>query len=196
MLTAEIKRCENGRWEILSLQIDRAKYLLPGSKYLNIPIKVAEILKPKLNMGSKIYFGNLVLDKPVGHIKIDDFDIKEVGGLELAKNKLLSQISNNFSYHLTSITGVNYFIFTMSSFELANAGHFITSKNREEKYVEIINSGDNKLIENLNDYLNALDEIQPMASLYNQFKIFRKKVNQSRTSEELEKVKDMFANFI
>ena len=196
MLIAEINRIDAEKWEIISIQIDREKYILPGSKYLNIPIEIGKILKPELNMGSKIHFFDEITDKHTGDIKITDFNIVKPGGLNQAKNELLSKISNNFSYNLASITGINYFIFAMASFELANAGHFITSENREEKYVEIMNSNDAVLIENLNNYLSALDEISPVANLYNEFKSFKKRVKQSITIEELEKVKDMFSNFV
>ena len=75
---------------------------------------------------------------------------------------------------------------------LAAAGHFINADNREEKYLEIINTGDTDLISALEEYLDAYDAITPILSMWNDVKQFETDLEAATTEEEVDAAAHMF----
>ena len=195
MLIAEICMYKDKKYKVVCFHKDEDIYTLGINEYIDMPSSVSTILKEELNKGNKIICEESIIKKSPTNISVNDFEIIKAGDLEKSKNKLLSELSNNFSHYLASISGITYFSFIISSFKLASAGYFITNENREEKYVEIMNTGDNMLIEALNDFLDSLDKISPMSGLYDHFKLAQKTVEQSKSFEDLEKAQVMFSDF-
>jgi chromatin segregation and condensation protein Rec8/ScpA/Scc1 (kleisin family) len=76
--------------------------------------------------------------------------------------------------------------------DLANAGYFITNENREEKYLEILETGDEKLISKLEDYLNYKDEIETVAHLERRFSSFRTEIRAAASVEEVTAIEERF----
>jgi len=70
----------------------------------------------------------------------------------------------------------------MSSFVLFNFiklddklklnGFIVTDENREDKYLEVVNSGDENIIEILSEYLDAYDELQKLNIYYERYQEF------------------------
>lgn len=55
---------------------------------------------------------------------------------------------------------IDFVTFMQLNNSFADKGIFITEKNREEKYIEIIETGDGSLIEDLEQYINLLDNLK------------------------------------
>lgn len=53
---------------------------------------------------------------------------------------------------------------------LASYGYFITDKNREEKYIEILEKDDPELIEALEQYINYLDSTEELHRVIKEYK--------------------------
>ena len=53
---------------------------------------------------------------------------------------------------------------------LASYGYFITDENREEKYIEILEKDDPKLLEALEQYINYLDSINELERVIREYK--------------------------
>lgn len=72
------------------------------------------------------------------------------------------------AYKKTRLSGLQYDFddlvilseYLYISIELASKGYFITDTNREEKYIEILNSGDANLLDLLEKYLSVYDEFK------------------------------------
>lgn len=68
-------------------------------------------------------------------------------------------------------TMTDVILYVDSLLTLADAGYFITDQNREEKYIEIIETEDENLIDLLETYLNIKDDIAKIKFNKKQFKL-------------------------
>lgn len=61
---------------------------------------------------------------------------------------------------LITLTLIDFVSFMLLNNKFANKGIFITHDNKEEKYIEIIETCDDKLIEDLEKYIILLDKLK------------------------------------
>lgn len=119
-------------------------------------------------------------------------DISETDPVEAARKSAIIRIRMLVTPELSKISGFALYGFMILNNDLANAGYFITNENREEKYLEILETGDEKLIQKLEDYLNYKDEIESVSHLERKFVQFRKDVRNSTTVEEVKSTESIF----
>jgi hypothetical protein len=114
--------------------------------------------------------------------------------LQAHKDAVLVKYRSMITPILSKISGLTLYGFTVLNNDLASAGYFITNENREEKYLEILEAGNEKLISKLEDYLNYKDEIQDVAEIERQFSAFKNEVKLSDTFDELNVTEGKFLN--
>ena len=73
----------------------------------------------------------------------------------------------------------DFFEFSILNNKLIDAGYVITDENREEKYLEIINAGDQTIIDILEVYLEVRDSIAIHKHHYDNYQTFKTAVNDS-----------------
>ena len=127
-----------------------------------------------------------------GDNTIDDFTITTPDDLDKYKNAKRHTVQSIFSFNAASMGGLTLFRAMVSFSVLAAAGHFINADNREEKYLEIINTGDTDLISALEEYLDAYDAITPILSMWNDVKQFETDLEAATTEEEVDAAAHMF----
>ena len=104
----------------------------------------------------------------------------------LKLNKIDCRTENNQKYKI-----IKYDKSILNN-DLINAGYSITNENREEKYLQILETGDEKLISKLEDYLNYKDEIEKVAHLERKFSKFKDNVLSSSTVEDVTEITNKF----
>jgi hypothetical protein len=119
-------------------------------------------------------------------------DLAETDFLQEVRNATISKIRMLVTPDLAKISGFALYGFIILNNDLSNAGYFITNDNREEKYLEILETGDEKLIQKLEDYLNYKDEIEAVAQLERKFATFRTEVRAAATPEEIVEIEQRF----
>jgi len=126
-------------------------------------------------------------------IKKDEvtFEETEEDRIEAYKAKCIRMMNEIISNQIM-ISNFELFHFFKLNHYLEAHGYFITDENREEKYLDIINSGDEKCISVLSEYLDALDEFNVIDSVYMKFKEY-KNIIKSATSEK--EITDAFYEF-
>jgi len=92
---------------------------------------------------------------------------------------------------LASIAGLTMYGFIVLNNDLVNAGYAITNDNREEKYLAILETGDEALINKLEDYLNYKDEIERVAQLERKFAKYVTEINNALI-EDIEGIQNKF----
>jgi len=102
-----------------------------------------------------------ILFKDEKYYNIPVKDIKRVSIIKEAKLKVESLVQK-----VDMITYINYIDINN---ELSSHGIFITNNNREEKYLEILEIGDENLIDLLEAFLEAKDELQVVKSAKKDF---------------------------
>ena len=112
--------------------------------------------------------------------------------LQEAKNHNLAKVRMIVSPDLCKIAGLTLYGFMVLNNDLINSGYAITNENREEKYLQILETGDEKLISKLEDYLNYKDEIEKVAHLERKFSKFKDDVLSSSTVEDVTEITNKF----
>ena len=125
-----------------------------------------------------------------------DFEIIELTNqneLESTKRASIVKVRMLVQPILAKISGFAMYGFITLNNDLSASGYFITNDNREEKYLAILETGDEKLIAKLEDYLNYKDELEETASLERKFAKYQKEMKNLTTIEE---VKSLEASFV
>lgn len=147
---------------IVSAQRDNA-FLLPGSSTLEVFdsklfTAVLEALADKKTC--KFY-------KDVEILTLENLEIDESSNL--VKNSYIFQLTSAISQIFTKIPQYTYFRFQYLNNIFASMGYFITEKNREEIYIKILETDDDTLIANLEEYLKVINQLNQYEKMYQEF---------------------------
>lgn len=152
-------------------------------KHLKLSSIAADIIRDELSKGNSVrlpkvlQFGE-VLPGELQIIKAQD------DPLQAHKNAAIYKLKQLVTFELGKISSFDLYRYNVLHDELAAEGYFITSKNREQKYIEIIESGDINLISSLEKYLESRDTLDRAVSAHERLDSIIKTVqSQSQTSE-------------
>jgi hypothetical protein len=162
-------------------------------KVLKLSYMSYELIKQALLSGKKVHIQKTALrtnEVLPGEFEILDFEKTDI--LSEYRDSAITKVRMLVTPELAKISGFALYGFTVLNNDLSNAGYFITNDNREEKYLEILETGDEKLISKLEDYLNYKDEIETVASLERKFQIFRRDVKDASSVEEIKEIENKF----
>jgi hypothetical protein len=124
-----------------------------------------------------------------------DFEIIELANdneLEATKKASIVKVRMLVQPILSKISGFALYGFITLNNDLSAGGYFITNEIREEKYLAILETGDEKLIAKLEDYLNYKDELEDIASLERKFSKYQREMKNLTTLEEIKNLEDRF----
>jgi hypothetical protein len=123
-----------------------------------------------------------------------EFLIVEPGVDELQSHKdaVLVKIRSMVTPIITKISSMTMYGFIVLNNDLSSNGYFITNQNREEKYLEILETGDEKLIAKLEEYLNYKDEIENVAFIERMFSKLRADIKAVTSIDEVYKLEISF----
>lgn len=160
-------------------------------RYLKLSAVSTKLIKDAILAGHEVRINkplqfNEVLPNEVKVIKVAQDDIVSIKESAVKRVRLL------INPELASVSGLTFYGFICLNNELADKGFFITDQNREKKYLEILETGDEKLIEKLETYLNYKDEIARVSHLNTKFMEFRKKINEEADAAKINKLADDF----
>jgi hypothetical protein len=94
--------------------------------------------------------------------------IENVDQKEMFRMSQVARMRNALSSRIDVFTMFDFFTFNVQATALAASGYFITDDNREEKYLDIVNSGDESLIAALGSYLASYDRLKEFSTLKSQ----------------------------
>jgi hypothetical protein len=110
------------------------------------------------------------------------------------QEEIATILRNDFLGKVDAHINIDLIIYNQTMLELADAGYIITDKNREEKYLEILETGDESLIDLLEQYLVLKDKITFIIS---QKKTYNNIIEKLRTlNEDSEEFKDLYIKYI
>ena len=164
----EVKKIGDGTvYQVVDVQAYDTQFAKPVENIVNFSDEVSIELKKNLVAGNEV---SIPVADALGDATLDDFTVTEPDDLNKYKAQKKAAIQNIFTFNLASLGGLTFFRVLRSFSVLASNGYFITDENREEKYLEIINTGDQDLISALEEYLDAYDATSPVVSMYNDLK--------------------------
>lgn len=127
-----------------------------------------------------------------GELCISDVVIEDIDGFEKDKRIALVDIYNKMDYYQFNIGAIDFFNFLATYSKLAAEGYFIHEDNREEKYIEIIETDDEDLICVLDEYLELSDRIGKFSYLHRKNNRFEEKIINCKDNEELKMIMDEY----
>ncbi len=146
----------------------------------------AQIIEENFSKNEKVFF-----KKDCKSIELMPYDLiigPVVEDIKTVINQYLTEARYHVSHQQALVTGLMMFDFICINNELINEGYIITSKNREEKYIEILETGDEELIEKLERYLNASDTINRASFLQNEYNRFYIQIKQETNIEKVKEI--------
>jgi hypothetical protein len=151
-----------------------------------------QLIKQALMAGKKVHIHKTLQTGEVLPGEFDVIDLAESDPIQEARDASVVKIRMLVTPDLSKISGFAMYGFIVLNNDLASNGYFITNENREEKYLEILETGDEKLIAKLEDYLNYKDEIESVAHLERRFTAFRNEIRTATTAEEIKAIEERF----
>ena len=163
-----------------------------GETVLKLSANSFKIISDAINDGKAVHITKTRMASEVLPMEIEVLDHSETDSLDEARKAALIKVRMLVTPELAKISGFALYGFMMLNNDLANAGYFITNDNREEKYLAILETGNEELITKLEDYLNYKDEIESVAHLERKFSRFKKDIKVATTIEDVQGIQDRF----
>ena len=112
--------------------------------------------------------------------------------IQVIRNRYLVDARYHISHKQAIVTGIMMFDFICINNILIDKGFVITEDNREEKYIEILETEDEVLIEKLERYLNARDNIERASFMEHEYQKFYSDIKQADNIEEVKEIGSKF----
>lgn len=161
-------------------------------KFLRLSYMSHQLIKQALMEGKKVHIHKTLQTGEVLPGEFDVIDLKESDPLQESREASVRKIRMLITPELAKASGFALYGFMVLNNDLANRGYFITNENREEKYLEILETGDEQLIAKLEDYLNYKDEIEAVAFVERRFKQFRDEIREATSAEQVKEIEERF----
>lgn len=170
--------------------LSEAKYVLPTAKYVALPNQVALVLKQQLNQGMLITIEKDLIDNPFSRdIPLENFKIETPKELNKMKSAAKAKVHSRISAYTALLSAYDMFEFFMISGKLQSMGfNIFDESNKEEIYLQIISTGNEDLITDLERYLEIKDIFDNMMKKYRGLKRYFREIDECDTEEELEDV--------
>lgn len=127
---------------------------------------------------------------------MSDLTVQNIDSLQIAKTKAYSsaamQISQRFDN--TLVVFDFYQLMVMNNIFI-DKGYVVTDQNREQIYLDVLNSGNEAYLTILEKYLEIRDRIESINSFYKKFLIFQHHLKLAETIEEVRNIYDTFLSY-
>lgn len=174
--------------EILGILPYDSKHILEGNKYIPIPAKIAESVIDSIRQGHIVSVSDKLKENKNGSVSLGDFKVVKPTEFDQLKAQEISKSYERFGATISKTSILKHYMYFATAILLAENGFLITDENREEKYLEIINTGDESLLKTLEDYLEARDNLADLTFAYKEFQGYVRKVQATETIDELKEL--------
>jgi hypothetical protein len=179
-------------YQVNNVFFTEIKYILPNAKYVDLPNQVALTLKNELNQGKLITIKkSYVDDKKSPDIPLDHFEIKIPETLDQKKSELKSKVQQRISAYTALLSGLDLYDFYVVTAKLQSGGfNVMDGGNKEEVYLNIINTGNEDLITDLERFLELKDRFDNILKKHKGIKEYFRIIDEAETLEELSDISE------
>ena len=177
-------------YQVTNVILSDAKYLLINAKYVALPNQVAIILKNELTQGKYITIEKDLIDNPKSKdIPLEDFKIEEPIDLNMIKSAARAKVHQRISGYTALLTAYDIFEFFMITGKLQALGfNVLNDSKKEEIYLEIIETGNEDIITDLERFLEIKDVFDNMMKKYRGLKQYFREIDECDSKDELDEV--------
>ncbi len=178
-----------GVYQVTNIILTEAKYLLPSAKYVALPNEIAINLKTFLNMGKVITIKKDLVDNPVSKdIPLEHFNYSVPKTLDQKKSAARAKVHQRISGYTALLSAYDMFEFMVISAKLQAMGYNVMSQDKEQVYLDIINTGNEDLITDLERFLEVKDIFDNMMKKYRGLKQYFREIDECDSEAELQEV--------
>lgn len=168
-----------------------ADFVMDENLYMEVTHNQWTYVKNLIDSGSTITY-----PASADPLTQDDLVIENVTPLRSSKIRAFSNISHQVNQRLLQNGAVMYiFKFIVNDNILKNAGYIITDDNREQVYLDIINTENDNLISTLEEYLDIRDKLNENLWFFNNFMIFEDRLRSAATVKEVKNLYDIAMSY-
>lgn len=138
----------------------------------------------KINNADKVKKGEVLTFK--------DFDIIEIDEFERIKKEYIMKLNGHANSQMAFITSLEIFEYLNLFSIFAEKGIFITETNQEESYLEILASGDDQMLENLEKFLDVKEKLLRIQNVRNRLRKAVNQISDAETKEDILKIYDSY----
>jgi len=140
----------------------------------------------------------LVIPKDITNITVKDILVGKnfVKVFDAVKYSLKTKFKDMIINRLGKIGMMEILDYMITSMKLLDKGITITDQNREDKYIDILNTGSEEDVNMLEEYLAIYDRIRTYYALYKYYKKFEEDIDNTSSIEEIEKVYNLYLSNI
>ena len=158
------------------------------TKFKQVSQPIYDYIVEKYPQG-ELTFNDAVVDINIDNIEFKAFD--QVGAMKNNATNIYIKTElrdDNFAFDFFLISTK----FTLLNNQFLSAGFFFTPNNKEEIYLNVLNSGDETLISLLEDYIETLEAVSEYTSKVNNYISMKKALQDVSTPQE---VIDIYASY-
>lgn len=176
-----------GYYVVQNVIFTEVKYILPSAMYIPLGNEVALQVKNRLNQGKVIRLSKDKVERK--DLTIDDFDIIEADDFQTKKSALKAKANQRLSTYAATISALEIFGFFATAGKLIEQGYNVFDKdNQEDVYLKIVETADDDLIFDLEEFLEARDKYNEIWRKHRAVKEYFRELNSCETVEELDEV--------
>lgn len=165
---------------------DAVDFVINPNQFLEVNQNQWNYTKGLLDAGSTITYP-ISAHPP----NLNDVHIQEITPLQAAKVKAYSNVAHQINQRLgSSLAIINLYKFIIADNILKDAGYFITDENRDQKYLDIVNSGVQKHIRALEEYIDVRDRMSSDLHFIINFVQFEDALEAATTRQQVKTVYD------
>lgn len=129
-----------------------------------------------------------------GKVALSNLIQTKYNSLQLKKMQAIGKGNLLIVQRINVLSLLGFAKFIIINNYLANAGIFITDENREEKYLEIINTNDAALINRLEEYLEVKDVISQDLYWYDHYMKFKSDIESATEEDQVQTYLENFGS--
>jgi hypothetical protein len=180
-----------GYYQVTNVYFKEIKFIIPEAKYVLLANEDALKLKNELNHGKFIKINKEFIDShnPDSPCSIEQFKIVEPDSLQQKKAVEKARCNQRLAVSTAVLTAFEIFQFFVITSKMQTHGfNLFDDNNKEETYLNIINTGDEKLINELEKFLEIKDKFDRIVERHNFVNQYFTEIDDCDSEEELKEV--------
>jgi len=166
--------------------------VIPEGDYAQIDIRDVVAINNELRNKKVIKIKNTDKIKNKHPLTLEDFEIEELSNLEKKRADYINKVTNSLSVMIATIQALEIFEYLETFSMFLDKGIVLTEDNREEKYLEVINTGDEVLLDRLEKHLEVKDKVKKISNFYKRCQETLENIRNAKTEKELDEIFTVF----
>ena len=185
-------------YQVSNVFLTEVKYILPNAKYVDLPNEVALTLKNELNQGKLITIKkSYVDDRKSPDIPLEHFEITQPKTLDQKKSQLKSKVNQRISAYTALLSALDIYDFFVITGKLQALGfNILDDSNKENIYLDIINTGNENIISDLERFLELKDKFDRILKKHKGITDYFREIDECDTEDELDETVKLWSSWL